>query len=201
MHLMQVSEPMRLKVATLLRDVMTHYPYTVQGCPVMLYAEPETEYQRALSFELPAPSEAYLEPCEGLRFLRWTTVDGPIPLLDAEPIELAPTPRAPLLRMVCKVALFECSLDDHEAQSLEIPSMWWARVLSPVDAQLHVSARALMPYPDAIEAGRCAQSAAQGRNVPKRGFFQSDTSWSWAWNEGVLFRESCRNVFPHANFS
>ena len=43
MHLMQVSEPMRLKVATLLRDVMTHYPYTVQGCPVMLYAEPETE--------------------------------------------------------------------------------------------------------------------------------------------------------------
>lgn len=194
-----VSESMRPKVAALLRDVITRYPYTVQGCPMMMYAEPESEHQRALSIELPTPSEELLQPCEGLRFLRWVSAESPIPLLaENQAGESAPA-RMPLMRMVCKVALFECFVEDHETADLQISGMWWARILSEVDAHLHVSSGMLMPYPDAIEAGRCAQASAQGRGVPKKGNFQTDTAWSWAWNEGVLFKESCRSAFPHAN--
>lgn len=196
--LRQCSDSIRPKASALLRDLLNRYPNTVLGCPMLLYAEPESEFQRALSFEMPEPPASMLEPLEGVRFLGWASVDDPIGQLPTDELAFDRV-RAPLMRLVCRVAIFESVLDEEEAAALELPAMWWARVLQHVDVQLHVSARVLLPYTDAIEAGRCAQTAAQGRSTPTRGLFLSDATWTWAWNEGVLFKESCRGTFPHAH--
>lgn len=199
MALRRCSDKGKQTVGVLFRDLLNRYPDTVLGCPMLMYAAPESEYQRALSFELPEPSSQILEPLEGVRFLGWVSVDDPIGMLPADELAFDRV-RAPLERIVCRVALFQSVLDEHEAALLELPPMWLARVLAPVDVQLNVSARVLLPYTDAIEAGRCAQTAAQVHKTPTRGFFQSDATWTWAWHEGVLFKEKCRGAFPHVHF-
>lgn len=188
------------KVAALMRDLLNRYPTTLLGCPMMMYAIPESEYQRSLSFELPTPSSSMLEPLDGVRFLGYASVDDPIRMLPEDRGDFDAV-RAPLERMVCRVAVFESVLDENEAAIQEMPGLWWAALLgqAELDVRIHLWARLLMPYTDAIEAGRCAQASAQGRGTPTRGFFVSDDAWRWAWNEGVMFKESCRGSFPHAN--
>jgi len=187
------------KVASLIRDCLTRYPNTIVGCPVMFYIEPESEHQRSLSVELPDPSESLDQPSPDLRFLRWLSIEGPMPILTSEQQPRQEPTRVPFLRMVARVALFELLNPEQDLQAISVSDHWWGKMLWPIDAQVHIHPTGYFPYLDAIETARCAQASANGIGVPPMGYFQSDSAWSEAWNKGVQFRESCRTIFPHAN--
>lgn len=72
--------------------------------------------------------------------------------------------------------------------------MWWGELFHHVEARIQLSTRMLLAYPDALEAGRVMEAFANGESTPARGHFLSDTGWSWASDEGVLFHETCRHL-------
>lgn len=186
----------RPKLALLLRDTLSRYPYTLLGAPVLAYcAATEGESPAAKpqwKVRLPYPTREMEQPCRDLHFMGW------LPLGTRLPVELPFRPEryeafAPMNEIFAAVALFRSHPEVFDLDQVELPNSWWGELFRPVAANVYLSARMLLPYPDALEAARVLSASARGEPPPARTGFLSDHAWAWARDAGALFQETCRH--------
>lgn len=199
--------PWRSKLVLLMRDLLSRYPATILGAPVLVYCTEEDDIvsldcRPALSGAnttrnvlLPYPSTQDLaQPCFDLHFLGWLPQNAQLPLLLPFQPERYPV-SVPINDISAAVALFRSHPDVFELDQLELPNQWWGDLFQPVHCNVRISARMLLPYPDALEAARVLSTAARGEPAPARGGFLSDNGWAWARDAGELFQETCRQLY------
>lgn len=197
--LREASDVDRPKVAMLMRDILTMYPSTLLGAPVLLHYTPEGS--SATPLVLPFPAHTQAQPCANLHFLGWLSATTPLPLKlpfrpEKHPVTIEPG------TIHAAVALFRKSPEAHDLEELDISPLWWGELFLPVAGSIEISARILLPYTDALETSRVMQSAARGAYLPERSMFIGDAHWAFATNEGLLFQETCRGRSPnHADES
>lgn len=189
--LQQCTPSLRPKLALLLRDLLSSYPSTIVGCPVMVYPLPDSTGRPTANLKLPFPLGEACRPCSDLHFMGWLTCEEEAPLgLPFRP-ERHKT-ELPWNEISTVVALFRSHPGVFELDNIELPPLWWGELFLNTEGNIHLSARLVLPYPDALEASRILQASARGDSLPEREYFLSDNAWSWALNEGILFHESCR---------
>lgn len=187
----------RPKAALLMRDLLSRYPSTVVGFPMLLYAAPDFEDMSSgwtTSLKLPMPDAGCSQPCEDLQFLGWVSAEAQLPLAlpfcqDQHPVDVE------WAKPTSVVALFHSQPGLFDLDTVELPNQWWGSLFRSVSANIHLSARMLLPYPDALEASRVLQACARGEAAPNKGHFLSDSAWSLAHDEAAIFQESCRHLF------
>lgn len=189
----------RPRVALLMRDLLSRYPSTIVGVPTLLFATPEVEdtggpTPSALTLPFPAPDVG--QPCEDLHFLGWLSADTQLPVALPFRPERYLT-EVPWFQATSMVAVFRSHPEVFDLDTIELPNFWWSEVFRSVAANIHLTARLLLPYPDALEAARVLQAYTRGQPVPDKGLFLSDTAWTLARDEAALFQESCRHLFKN----
>lgn len=178
--------PLRSRLAILIRDVLSRFPTTILGFPVLLEAEMlQGSGTHSPTAILPAPSDGTRWPCKDLMFLGWAAAETKLPLKlpyrQPEPFEVdwdCPT---------AVVALFRTTPHVFDLDSLVLPDAWWQELFSEFQGKLRVSARLMMPYPDGLEAARVLQAAARNQMTLTSNNFLADSAWTWACNEGLAF--------------
>lgn len=190
------AQGIRPKLVLLMRDLLSRYPSTLLGAPVLLFARPDDEdlARPSPNLVLPFPTREVAQPCADLHFLGWLPLSAQLPI----PQPFRPEhylSSVPWHRPVSVIALFRSHPEVFDFESLELPNRWWGELFRPVRASIQLAARLLLPYPDALEAGGIMQAYANGEEPPARKYFLSDAGWSWASNEGVLFNETCRHLY------
>jgi len=192
------SPQMRPNVATLLRDLLTNYPKTLLGCPLLMYAtENDDVAESAPGVRLPFPRPVHASPCSGLWFIGW----APAYLRPPIYLPLSPEPRHTTLmwnQAASHVAMFSGSAEDLDMERIQIPSEWWGDLfMKGMSSQPHGNVRIegdlLISYPDALEIAAAQQAGARGEPMPAYGHFQQNLAW--AHEAGVRFREDCRAQF------
>ncbi len=197
--LSEAVESARPKLALLMRDLLSRYPSTIVGAPMLLYAQPDYEATGLWggSLKLPFPEPKYAQPCSDLHFLGWLPSSTQLPVampFRPEHHEVSVAWGKP----TCVVALFRSHPELFDLDSIEMPNHWWGHLFQSTQANIHLTARAILPYPDALEATQVMAEYCRGNPVPNRGRFLSDTAWTMACDEAALFKESCRHAFkPH----
>ncbi len=190
------SATYRPKIALLMRDLLSRYPSTVVGVPMLLYAAPDfvSESNWSSQLSLPFPAVNQEQPCNDLHFLGWLMPAETLPV--ALPFRPERHPHAvPWWKPTAVVALFRSQPELFDLDTIELPHQWWGSLFRAVAANIHLSARLVLPYPDALEAARTMQSVV--RQEPEAEcHFLSDTAWSLARDEAYLFQESYKNAFP-----
>lgn len=201
--LSQCPSELRPKLALVLRDLLSRYPATILGAPVLMYCttdDDDTESppasQSGLSgFSLPYPEPEFMQPCSDLHFLGWLPFDAQLPVkLPFRPEQYLA--QAPTNQIFAAIALFRSHPDVFELEALDLPNHWWGELFRPVAGSVRISARMLLPYPDALEATRVLHASALGEPLPARIGFLSDNGWSWSSDAGELFYETCRHQHP-----
>lgn len=187
------EKPLRPKIALLMRDLLSRYPTTIVGCPVLVYPTQSEETRGQLPC-LPVPTEKLRWPCTDLQFLGWASPTDQLPL--PTPIRTNEMPLLEWNAFSCVVALFRAKPDVFDLETVELSSMWWGSLFLPFPGNIRISARMVLPYPDALEASRVLQAAARQEQYPDTGYFLSDAAWTWACNEGLLFQDTCRDIVP-----
>jgi len=197
--LAETSAVNRPKVALLMRDLLSRYPSTIVGAPVLLFAAPDFEDTTstwAKCLKLPVPGPEAGQPCEDLHFLGWLPAETHLPVaLPFRPESYSLD--VPWMTPTSVVALFGTHPGLFDLDTVELPNQWWGSLFRSVSANIHLTARMLLPYPDALEASRVLQACTRGEPAPSAGHFLSDSAWSLAHDEASIFRETCRNQFPN----
>jgi len=187
---------LRAKVVLLMRDLLSCYPDTILGAPVLLFPYPDSDACRRqmISVTLPSPTPDTVQPCAELRFLGWLPTDALLPVaLPFCPENHSVT--APWFKPTAAIALFRSHADMFDYNSIELPNAWWGELFRPTAGNIRLASRVLLPYPDALEAGRVLEAAANAETPAKQSLFLSDAAWHWAHSEGVLFHETCRHLY------
>ena len=96
------------------------------------------------------------------------------------------------------VAVFRSHPGLFDLDSVELPNLWWGHLFGTVKANIHLSARMLLPYPDALESARIMQASARGERLPTKLHFLTDTAWKMSCDEAALFKELCRHLLRNA---
>ena len=198
--LSESNSAVRPKMALLMRDLLSRYPSTIVGAPMLIYAAPDYEdstppYPKSL--KLPFPPAKYAQPCEDLHFLGWLPVGTPLPVqLPFRPEHYSD--EVQWLKPTSVVALFRTHPGLFDLDEVNMPNTWWGALFCGAAAHIHLTARMLLPYPDALEVARVMQACTRGEPVPDKGHFLSDTAWNLALDEATLFQESCRHMFKDA---
>lgn len=194
--LLEMRPPLRAKVALVMRDLLSCYPATILGAPVLLLASPDSDScrQPMPQLTLPFPEADTAQPCAELRFLGWLPTDTLLPValpFRAEQHAVA----APWFRPTAAVAAFRGHADVFDFDALALPNSWWVDLFRTTAGNIRLASRVLLPYPDALEAARVLKAAANAEPPPEQGLFISDATWHWAHSEGVLFHETCRHMY------
>jgi hypothetical protein len=186
---------LRAKVVLLMRDLLSRYPATILGAPVLLLASPDSDSCRKqmAHLSLPFPDAYTAQPCADLRFLGW------LPAATCFPIALPFRPEhhpavVPWFKPAAAVAIFRSHAEVFDYDSIALPDLWWAELFRATAGNIKLASRVLLPYPDALEAARVLKAAANAEPPPEQGLFLSDATWHWAHSEGVLFHETCRHM-------
>lgn len=188
--ILAASPAMRDRVVTLLRDLLSRYPSTLLGCPVMLYAEPDVRLDspRPPGLFLPFPRPEHAKPCSDLHFLGWLRTESRLPVaLPFRPA--AEDGLVPWRVCTAVIALFRTHPGVLEAESLELPAMWWAELFARTCGSVRIEGRLLLSYPDALDVAREMEAGALGQPSPG-GLFT--TELGWARDLGAIFHETCR---------
>src|SRR5690606_29723053 len=109
---------------------------------------------------LPLADPLYAQPCSDICFLGWVSKDTQLPLAHPFRPEINPV-SIPWQKPTCAIALFRSRPEVFEQESIELPPQWWGDLFMPVHANIRITARMLVPYPDALEAARIMQAAAR----------------------------------------
>jgi hypothetical protein len=196
--LRRTSAAVRPKLVLLMRDVLSRYPSTLVGAPVLLFAQPESTPGKTQPpcLKLPFPVPGANQPCSDLHFLGWLPVGTHLPVEqpfrpEKHNIEV------PWFKATSVVAVFRSHPEVFDLDAIELPNMWWGDLFRRVDASIQMAARMLLPYPDALEVAGLMQAIANEETPPERGFFLSDSIWHWAHSEAVLFHETCRHLYSN----
>lgn len=184
----------RLHVASLLRDLLSRYPSTLLGCPLMLHVEPDLELDSPSPgvIQLPYPTLERSKPCEDLQFIGWLMPDTELPVqLPFRQSQHAY--KLPLREPTAVVALFRTHPDIYEYETLEMPPMWWGELFHR-SGSTYLEGNMLMSYPDALDVAAAMAAGSAGKPAPK-GVFRSDLG---DFHElGCLFAEKARLHFMH----
>ncbi|MBK3780042.1 hypothetical protein G3A43_07215 [Paraburkholderia aspalathi] len=194
--LRETSASVRPKLVLLMRDLLSRYPSTMLGVPVLLFAQPDSEscQQQLSSITLPFPTLDAAQPCADLHFLGWLPVGTELPV--PQPFHPAQyVCKVPWFKATAAVAVFRSHPGVFDVDTIELPNQWWGELFRPVAGNIHITARMLIPYTDALEAAAVMQAVANAETPPERGFFLSDASWHYAHSEGILFHETCRHMY------
>ncbi|MFM0734353.1 hypothetical protein PQQ52_28110 [Paraburkholderia sediminicola] len=187
---------LRPKAALLMRDLLSGYPATILGAPVLLLAHPDSDSCRRqmASVSLPPPAADTARPCADLRFLGWLPTDTLLPVARPFRPEYHPV-SVPWFKPTAAVAVFRSHADVFDYDSIELPNWWWGELFRPTAGNIRLASRVLLPYPDALEAARVLEATANAQAPAEQGLFLSDAAWHWAHSEGVLFHETCRHLY------
>lgn len=188
--LRKASSADRGKLALIFRDLLSKYPNTMLGAPVLYQYKTETSIML-----LPMPHPHFIWPNKQLEFLRW------LPLAAEAPVDISLPPRAMPVhtnKIGAAIALFRATPDVFDISELTIDNSWWGTLfeLPEEGMRVDIAAQMLLTYPDAIEAARVMLAAATGAESPQHGGFLSDLAWQWALETGNLFRETQRHTNP-----
>ncbi|VVE76994.1 hypothetical protein PCA31118_05352 [Pandoraea captiosa] len=192
----EMHPALRPKVVLLMRDLLSCYPETVLGAPVLLLARPDSNACRKQmpDYSLPLPDDDAEQPCSNLRFLGWLPMDTLLPVaFPFWPLQYPVT--VPWFKPTAAIALFRGHANAFECDAIEVANWWWAELFRPIAGNVRLASRALLPYPDALEAARVLQASANAELPSKQGHFLSDAAWNWAHGEGVLFHETYRHIY------
>lgn len=187
----------REKIVVLFRDMLSRYPFSLIGCPVLFFAEPE-EDQANTNLVLPLAGPDLVEPIEDLLFLGWISKDTLVPMNTPFRPELSLTP-VPLSKVHCAVALFRAQHEEIDVNKIELPPQWWAELLSPLEGYLRISARLFAPLPDALDAANIMAASALEEELPSQIYFLEEPLKDWASCAGSTFLNDCRKHFLSAN--
>lgn len=188
------SIAMRPHVTMLMRDVLSRYPSTLLGCPVLIEAAPDVELDSpvapALTLPYPRPEDA--KPCSDLHFIGWLPLSAQLPVAfpfrpDAYNTQIAW--RSP----TAVVAIFRSRPDVWDLDSLEVPALWWGELFRGAKGNCRIEGKELLAYPDALEAAVAMHAGAKGEPIPDGGFFLNDRSGRH--DAGVRFVEANRSHF------
>lgn len=187
---------LRLKVTLLMRDLLSGYPATILGAPVLLLAHPDSDSCRRqmTSVSLPSPAPDTAQPCADLRFLGWLPTGTRLPVTLPFRPEHHPV-AVPWFKPTAAIAVFRSHAGVFDYDSIELPNRWWAELFRHAAGNIRLASRVLLSYPDALEAARVLEAAANAEAPPERGLFLSDAGWHWAHSEGVLFHETYRHMY------
>ena len=194
--LQETPDSVRPKLVLLMRDLLSCYPATLLGAPVLLLAQPDSEscQMQMPHITLPFPTREAAQPCADLRFLGWLPVGTPLPI--PQPFRPEQFRSAvPWFKATATVAVFRSHPGVFDVDAVELPNQWWGELFRPVTGNIRLASRMLLPYPDALEAASVMQAFANAETPPQRGLFLSDATWHWAHSEGVLFHETCRHMY------
>lgn len=186
----------RPKATLLMRDLLSCYPSTVVGAPVLLLAHPDSDscQRQMASVPLPSPAPDTEQPCTDLRFLGWLPADTHLPV--SLPFELEHHPvSVPWFKPTAAIALFRGHAGVFDYDGIELPQSWWGDLFRPAAGNIRLVSRVLLPYPDALEAARVLEAAANADAPVEQRIFLSDAAWNWAHSEGMLFHETCRHLY------
>lgn len=176
------------KVALLLRDLLSRYPHTLLGVPVLVYYKSEEDTH----LQLAAPTIDSAYPCQDLQFLGWTSYQAQLPL--PQPFRYSRRDVCvPVNQMTAVVALFKSHPNVFDYDELILPDSWWAYLFQERDGNsVHISARVLLPYPDAIEYTRAMECYLHDKTVlPSEYHFIGPDHLDWTKQAVHLFKDSC----------
>ncbi|TCW80982.1 hypothetical protein C5O80_22635 [Burkholderia sp. SRS-46] len=187
---------LRPKVTLLMRDLLSGYPATMLGAPVLLLAHPDSDSCRRqmTSVSLPSPAPDIAQPCADLRFLGWLRTDTLLPVAPPFRPEHHPVVVS-WFEPTAAVAVFRSHAGVFDYDSIELSNWWWAELFRPTAGNIRLASRVLLPYPDALEAARVLEASANAEAPLEQGLFLSDAAWHWAHSEGVLFHETYRHMY------
>lgn len=194
------------KVASLLRDLLSNYPRTILGTPLVMYYQPPMDFDSidemigdVTGFNLPAPSLDIKPPSKDLEFIGWAPINAQLPLVFSMTGE---TPFVPVRKIFTAVALFRShplfDITEHRDALETFPGQWWGNVFEKIPGHLRLTARLLAPYPDAIEAAIVQHNAASANSTSVSCYFATAALQELAEITGELFRMDCVKAYPHS---
>lgn len=170
----------RTQLKLLLSDVITGYPHCTWGIPTLFHYI--HAHDRCLTLPLPEYS-----PNPDVTGISWL----PLGILRRkEP--LRPTgENVSILSgdMACAVLIATTNTPTPP----DFKDEFWAELFQLEDgARLHLSARMVLPYLEALEAGCALQSAARtgSLSIDTPRLFLSDAAWTWAQDAGIEWRHA-----------
>lgn len=190
------SPAMRKHVTVLMRDLLSRYPCTLLGCPVMVYATLERTGLAPHSGgrDLPYPRPECAKPNADLHFIGWVPADAQLPI----PMPFKPTQHTKPLAWdvpTAVVALFRTHAAVVDIEALEVSPLWWGELFMGTYGNIYMESQPLMAYPDAIDTATALQAGSRGLPGPLHGLFRSELSG--AYDHGIVFAENCRERSPH----
>lgn len=158
-----------------IRDVLCGYPEMLWAAPVCLHLRSESLHW----LDLPDPASVR-EPA-GVEW-RWQELRRQL-----SPHEMDEAPG--MIANQIQVALLVARMPDPEPPVID--DSWLGALFRhlPADNMLHVSARMILPWTDAVSAALVLRSAASapGETPENPGAFLTDHAWSWACDAGRAF--------------
>ena len=167
----------RARLVSVLRDIMSLYPTTLHGIPILMHLRSERPY-----YDLPACDP---KPVFEALDCRWQALkhDSPWhPDTQHKPGIICNRPNV----MLMLVRMPE------GAPPPEVPDDWlgWRYSTLPEDEQMHISARMVLPYPDALEAARVMRDAVvTGDSDSQQTAFLAPAARDFAIEAGRAFRD------------
>lgn len=182
------------KLILLLSDLLARYPQNLAACPVLLYPMQldKTVQYNELGMGLPVTRSSLRSPAKDVNFLGWLPAQ---PLL-ARPDEYLAAQgqlRAPWYQCSAALAVFEVPESFFGLEEAHIAPQWWSDLFFPTAGAIKLTARLMLPYPQAQEAARIMLDCATEKNPDMKSWFLPDPAKSWALQEGLLFLHNCQS--------
>lgn len=196
--LLQASSPkMQPNVTLLMRDLLSRYPNTLVGCPLLMYCTREENPSSVVpthTMTLPFPSPKNAKPCSHLQFLGWLSCDTQLPV--CLPLDMTRyKSKVEWGNPTAYTALFRVNGEGINSDEITVPSGWWAEVFihgncSDQVGNVRIEGNMLFDYPSSLEVAKAMQAGARGDCMPAVSQFEVDLNW--AYELGIVFLEKCR---------
>lgn len=185
------SVTIRAQVRNLMCDLLSCYPDTMLGLPLLIFGTAKNLDDGFLT--LPFPAFEQMNPCPGLHFLGWLRCDALLP------VALPFCPEQYDVEVACRVptayvGVFRTLAHDPDVGVNAVSAMWWGDLFfnrnqsNPV-GNVRLESNFLYPYPEAIEIAAAMQAGARNGSAPECGDFHENLQW--AYQKGVSFYENC----------
>lgn len=193
--LAECQPELKPKIALLMRDLLSRYPHTIIGAPTLFYFKSDEE---GGVLGLPSPTIDSAYPCHDLQFLGWAPLSTKLPL-QLPFRNVRGSVRISSCRIEAAVAVFKSHPNIFDHEELILPDSWWAYLFQERDGNsVRISARVLLPYPDALESARAMLAAAyEGQSQTDfqlSSHFIGASGLEWAHAAGQLFKETCQHL-------